>query len=64
MMARLSPLSPLPKEASDVERQYAEQSNRVVQLAKAGQFENMPTEQQTRPFWTLFSPVLTRDTSH
>ena len=46
MIARLSPLSPVPKEASEMERQFAEQSRRVVQLAKAGQFGNMPAEQQ------------------
>ena len=46
MATRLSPFSPLPSSASTLERQYAEQSKKIVQLAKAGQFENMPAEQQ------------------
>ncbi len=46
MATRLSPFSPLPSSASTLERQHAEQSKKIVQLAKAGQFENMPAEQQ------------------
>ena len=46
MTARLSPFSTLTSAASDLERQYAEQSKKIVQLAKAGQFKDMPAEQQ------------------
>ena len=42
----MAPLSPLPSDASELERRFAEQTNKVVQLAKARQFANMPAEQQ------------------
>ena len=42
----MAPMSPLPSDASELERQFAEQTNKVVRLAKAGLFENMPAEQQ------------------
>ena len=45
-MPQLKPISPLPKDASAAEREYAEQIVKVTQLAAAGRFENMPAEQQ------------------